>query len=235
MTFLRSGRIHPAWAAALALTLALALPRHTDGRDFVAPPAATEEGEIPARLDLASGDRELRLTGDFTEGLAERVAALLAAHPQVERLTLDSDGGLVDEAIALGRIVRSRHLATHVPDACASACTLVFLQGHERTLGQEGRLGFHAPYEVGDDGIQRAVDPAPERAAYLAAGLPETFVAEVMRVAPADLWIPGQGQLRAAGIVTGIGSPEGVRTIAAADQHSRTVRAAYESNWSENK
>lgn len=235
MTILTAGRLRPAWVAALGLALALAIPHHTDGRGFVAPSTATEEAEVPARLDLASGDRELRLTGDLTEGLAERVEALLATHPQVERLILDSDGGLVEEAVALGRIVRSRHLATHVPDACASACTLVFLQGRERTLGPEGRLGFHAPYEVGEDGVQHAVDPGPEREAYRAAGVPDAFVAEVMRVAPADLWIPEQRQLRAAGLVTGIGELETPRAVAVADQYPRVDPGADKTRMSGRK
>lgn len=220
MTLLPSSRVRPAWVAALGLVLALAIPRPTDSRDFAAPSAALEDREVPARLDIASDGRELRLTGDFTEGLAERVAVTLAAHPQVTRLTLDSDGGLVDEAVTIGQLVRKRGLSTHVPDACASACTLVFLQGQARTLGPDGRLGFHAPYEVGEDGAAHAVDPAPERAAYRAAGLPDSFVAEVMRVAPADLWIPSQRQLRAAGIVTGIAPPETVATIASAEHYS---------------
>ncbi|WP_342162944.1 hypothetical protein [Methylobacterium sp. SD21] len=219
MSNLISSRLGPVGVAAFGLALALAIAGPTDGRTVVASPALTDDTEVPARLDLASGDRELRLTGDFTEGLSDRVAAMLAAHPQVERLTLDSDGGLVEEAIAVGRIVRNRGLATHVPDACASACTLVFLQGRSRTLGPEGRLGFHAPYAEGEDGARRAVDPAPERAAYRAAGLPETFVAEVMRVAPADLWIPDQGQLRAAGIVTGISPAATVRAVASAEPY----------------
>lgn len=231
MTSLRSGRLRPAGMAALAFGLTVALPHHTDGRGFVAPPAAPAESESPARLDLASNNRELRLTGDFTEGLAERVATLLAAHPEVTRLTLDSDGGLVEEAVAIGQIVRARHLATHVPDACASAYTLVFLQGRERTLGPEGRLGFHAPYEVGEDGVERAVDPAPEREAYRAAGMPEAFVAEVMRVAPADLWIPEQRQLSAAGIVTCIETPEPAQTFASIDQSSRRINSPAKSNF----
>lgn len=235
MTSLSSGRLRPAWAAALALALALVVPHHIDGRGVGAPPAMPDESDSPARLDLASGDRDLRLTGDFTEGLAERVATLLAAHPQVERLTLDSDGGLVEEAVAVGRLVKSRHLATYVPDACASACTLVFLQGRERILGPEGRLGFHAPYEVGDDGVERAVDPAPERDAYRAAGLPDAFVAEVMRVAPDDLWIPEQRQLRAAGIVTGIEAREPARVVASISQYSRRTTSADKSNFSQIK
>lgn len=216
MSIFSLGQSRPARVAALglALTLATLVPtnnRHLASPDTqrlalaVPPPASTlapEDREVPARLDLAPGGRELHLSGDLTEGVAAQVAALLSSHPEVKRLHLDSDGGLVEEAIEIGRLVRERHLSTHVADACASACTLIFLQGRRRTLGAEGRLGFHAPYEIGPDGRKLAVDPAPERAAYQAAGLPPAFVERVMRVAPADIWIPDPGQLYAAGILT---------------------------------
>ncbi len=216
MSILFLGRARPARVAALGLALTLAALVPTNRRHLappetqrlalaVPPPASTlapEDHEVPMRLDLALGGRELHLSGDLTEGVAVRVAALLSSHPEVESLHLDSDGGLVEEAIDIGRLVRKRHLSTHVADACASACTLIFLQGRRRTLGPEGRLGFHAPYEIGPDGRKLPVDPAPERAAYQAAGLPRAFVERVMRVAPADIWIPDPGHLRAAGILT---------------------------------
>ncbi|MGC5779311.1 hypothetical protein [Methylobacterium sp. NFXW15] len=218
MSIFSLGRARPARVAAFGLGLTLAALVPTNNRHLappetqhfalaVPPPASTfapEDREVPARLDLAPGGRELHLSGDLTEGVAVRVAALLSSHPEVQSLHLDSDGGLVEEAIDIGRLVRKRHLSTHVADACASACTLIFLQGRRRTLGPEGRLGFHAPYEIGPDGRKLAVDPAPERAAYQAAGLPRAFVERVMRVAPADIWIPDPGQLRAAGILTGL-------------------------------
>jgi len=161
-----------------------------------------EPPEVEARVALGPGGRDIRLAGDLTEGVAARVAALLAANPGVERIHLTSDGGLVDEAEALGALVAERGLATYVPDACASACTLVFVRGRTRYLAIGGQLGFHAPYELGPGGRIEAVDPSAERAAYLAAGLTSGFVAQTMTVAPEDIWIPEPARLRQAGVVT---------------------------------
>ena len=38
---------------------------------------------------------------------------------------------------------RERKLATRVDDECASACTIAFLGGVERSISPGGRLGFH--------------------------------------------------------------------------------------------
>jgi hypothetical protein len=217
-------------ARVLALSLPLAL-----GTGPVAagtPPKGRSAGgadgpETPARLTVGPGERDLRLAGDLTAGVAARAAAILEAHPRITRLRLTSDGGLVDEGAALGALVAARGLDTYVPDACASACTLVFVRGRGRYLGRGGRLGFHAPYAIGARGRMRPVDPAPERAAYRAAGLPPAFVARALAVPPAKIWIPDGAALRAAGIVTAIVGPDRFPdSILDADPREAGARAA---------
>ena len=196
-------------ACALALALGAAGPaaaaRLPKGQD---PVQAADGPDVPARLTVGPGGGDLRLAGDLTEGVAARVADLLAAHPQITRIHLTSDGGLVEEGAAIGALVAARGLATYVPDACASACTLIFVRGRTRYLATGGRLGFHAPYEISARGRMRPVDSAPERAAYRAAGLPAAFVAQALAVPPAGIWIPDARDLRAAGIVTETVGPD---------------------------
>ncbi len=217
---LPSGRGHPARLALLVLAMSLALPPSAGdplpvaggapaapvtGATALPGPAPQVEGdERPARLAVGAGGRDLYLSGDLTEGVAARVAEALAAHPRVERLHLTSDGGLVEEATSLARLVTARRLTTVVADTCVSACTLVFVHGRRRLLAAGGRLGFHAPYEVGPDGRMQAVDPAPERAAYTGAGVPLDFATRAMAVPPADIWVPDPTELRRAGVVTAL-------------------------------
>jgi hypothetical protein len=207
---LGGGRRTGTAAAALALALGVAacpagaapLPKHRTAS------AAADGPDVPARVTVGPGGRDLHLAGDLTAGVAARVAEILAAHPQVERIRLTSAGGLVEEGAAIGALVAARGLATYVPDACASACTLIFIRGRARYLAAGGRLGFHAPYEIGAHGRMRPVNSAPERAAYRAAGLPRAFVARALAVPPAGIWIPDAAELRAAGIVTEIVGPD---------------------------
>ncbi|WP_407529222.1 hypothetical protein [Methylobacterium oryzisoli] len=166
-----------------------------------------EEG---ARTVIALGPhgRDIRLSGPLVRGSADRLAALLAAHPGATRLHLTSEGGLVAEGEALGALVAGHRLATYVPDYCVSACTLVFLHGRERIAGGQARLGFHAPYETGVFGEVFEMDSAAERRAYLATGLAPDFVDEALRVRSAEIWIPPLARLRAAGAVTAVVGPE---------------------------
>ncbi|WP_342149742.1 hypothetical protein [Methylorubrum sp. SB2] len=158
----------------------------------------------PTRVAVGPGGRDVRLAGELTDGVAERLARLLDASPQVERIHLTSEGGLVDEGAAIGALVARRGLVTYVPDYCVSACTLAFVRGRERLVLPGSRLGFHAPYESGPFGIEIEADSAPERAAYLAAGLEPSFVDAALRVRPDELMIPDAARLVTARVATGV-------------------------------
>lgn len=160
--------------------------------------------EAPStRIVLGPGERDIRLSGELTEGAAERLAGLIEAHRTVERIHLTSEGGLVDEGAAIGALIAEHGLVTYVPDYCVSACTLAFVRGRERLVLAEARLGFHAPYETGPFGVEIAADSAPERAAYLAAGISADFVDAALKVRPDDLMIPDTDTLVRAGVATG--------------------------------
>ena len=61
---------------------------------------------------------------------------------------LDSPGGSLVPAIAIGKLVRQKGYATVVLDqsTCNSACALIWLAGTPRYLEGAGNLGFHASY-----------------------------------------------------------------------------------------
>ncbi|GMA74055.1 hypothetical protein GCM10025880_04720 [Methylorubrum aminovorans] len=169
-----------------------------------AAPQAPAPEERPTRIRLGPKGRDVRLSGELTEGAAERLARLLDTHRGIERIHLTSEGGLVDEGAAIGALIAAHGLVTYVPDYCVSACTLAFVRGRERLVRADARLGFHAPYETDPVGVEIAVDSAPERAAYLAAGVRAEFVDAALEVRPDDLMIPGTDILVEAGVATGI-------------------------------
>lgn len=103
--------------------------------------------DIPdATLRLSDDGRFLAVVGGIKYGLAGQVDLLLKAAPNVVGLLLDSPGGRLAEAIKVSDLVRGRSLDTFVSDECSSACTLVFVAGRNRLVGQYGRLGFHGSY-----------------------------------------------------------------------------------------
>ena len=64
---------------------------------------------------------------------------------------LNSDGGYLRPAIQIGRIVRSKGLATWVATLegqCASACGFIWLAGTPRMMDIGSKVGFHAAYTM---------------------------------------------------------------------------------------
>lgn len=114
----------------------------------------------PMRFSL---DQEgvLHAQGTIEPGAAARLALELEAHGgEIRMLSLDSPGGSLTEAIAMGRQVRSRRLATGVADGavCASSCPLLFAGGTERIAGQRAAIGVHQFYARPVPGLRGSID-----------------------------------------------------------------------------
>jgi hypothetical protein len=99
----------------------------------------------PLSVALVSGG-VLQLSGTFDVGAADRVAAEIAAHGEyVKTVALDSPGGAVAEALAIGQLIRDKGYATSVAAGalCASSCPLVFAGGRERLATAASAIGVH--------------------------------------------------------------------------------------------
>ncbi|MFD1340919.1 COG3904 family protein [Litorisediminicola beolgyonensis] len=103
---------------------------------------------LPSRLTLTRETDEIwRLAGEITVGDGERLSEELARMERLpERLRLDSPGGSVADALALGRYLRSEGIATEVGAGaiCFSSCPYLFAGGLDRSA--EGQLGVHQHY-----------------------------------------------------------------------------------------
>lgn len=124
--------------------------------DFLrADPALPEQTQdFPSRLTpslhpLDGVGQVLLLQGAITDGDADTLAAFLdglAAPPDL--VALNSPGGLVDEALALGRLIRERGLDTGVLSGavCLSSCPYVLAGGVTRQVSRKGAVGLHQHY-----------------------------------------------------------------------------------------
>ena len=67
-------------------------------------------------------------------------------HPNVRTIELNSYGGLVEPAYRIAKIVRERNIKTNVRKGakCASACTLIFQAGVNRSAHPTVRFLYHA-------------------------------------------------------------------------------------------
>ncbi|WP_414896724.1 hypothetical protein [Rhodovulum sp. YEN HP10] len=98
-----------------------------------------------------TGDR-LQVSGRIAPGDADRLLGELSRRARngdaIRLLELDSTGGSVRDALAIGRTLRERGIDTAVGDGaiCFSACPYMFAGGVERSVAPDGRLGVHQHY-----------------------------------------------------------------------------------------
>jgi hypothetical protein len=99
----------------------------------------------PMTFELVGGGR-LMATGTITPGISESFAAEIAKRGDyIKTVVLNSPGGSVNDALAMGRLIREKKFATEVEAGkyCASSCPLVFAGGLERRAGDKAAIGVH--------------------------------------------------------------------------------------------
>ena len=127
------------------------LPPATEGPAQGPAPSVTTPAETleqPLAIELATGG-DLLLTGSFDVGSSERFRLEIEARGEyVRRVVLDSPGGSVNDALAIGRLVHEKGLTTQVRAGalCASSCPIVFASGAERIASSEAAVGVHQIY-----------------------------------------------------------------------------------------
>lgn len=111
---------------------------------------ARDPGELPDRLVLtATEGTTYRLEGEIRDGDAPRLIALLdAANPAPEKLILQSPGGSVRDALALGRYIRAKGIDTQMlaGEFCYSACPYLLAAGTTRDIDKDASIGVHQHY-----------------------------------------------------------------------------------------
>ncbi|MDG3039850.1 COG3904 family protein [Roseicyclus marinus] len=99
---------------------------------------------------------DLVLSGEISQGDAERVRLALSAIDGRPVVCMNSPGGAFMGGLELSRLFMSEGIGTYIraADQCYSSCALAFLGGSvwgdfryaSRELEPGGSLGFHAPY-----------------------------------------------------------------------------------------
>jgi hypothetical protein len=116
------------------------------------PPAGTVTTESPrAFVGRDPGGLGLMFDGEIVPGDTARLAAAMDKKDesafQLSNVAINSDGGDVHEAMALGRLIRKRRFSVSVSRGkrCLSSCVLV-LAGRWMASSLDGVVGVHRPY-----------------------------------------------------------------------------------------
>lgn len=117
------------------------------GSDRRGVPMPRPDGALakPMTFELLSGGR-LMASGTITPGVSQAFAAEIGKRGDyVKTVVLNSPGGSVSDALAMGRLIREKKLATEVEAGklCASSCPLMFVGGQERRAGDKAAIGVH--------------------------------------------------------------------------------------------
>ena len=165
------------------------------------PHAISAERSLPeCTIRPLSDGRTLEISGGITRGSAEKLEAALAANPSISIIRINSSGGLVAEAVKMVNSIQQHGLSTY-SDGCASAATLVFISGKERTIHEEAQLGFHAPIALlwwkgktySDNLVRQTMQSA---------GISTDFIDHVLRTPNGEMWFPTLEEMRGARVIT---------------------------------
>ncbi len=155
----------------------------------------------PHAIRLLRDGTELELAGGMPFGTTDAIKQFLDAAPTIQVIHLNSQGGRMNEAYQLYKMIRERNLITYTSADCESACSLAFLAGRERYLGESGRLGFHSTStgELGGEVSKEINDEV--RLTLRNHGVPDSFIEKALSTSPNNMWYPSKDELLRANII----------------------------------
>jgi hypothetical protein len=119
--------------------------------------AATAVSATVTARTSEDGAEVITLNGTITLGDAEKLKTLIAAASNANRplapIQLHSLGGAFGESERVADVIKSRGIATLVPNGarCASGCFLIFASGREKFASYGAWIGVHRGAESGAD------------------------------------------------------------------------------------
>ncbi|MTH77946.1 hypothetical protein [Paracoccus aestuariivivens] len=167
---------------------------------------------MPEKLEFASDADIIRITGQIAPGDADRFVAWLdSTRPQSSRVLLDSSGGSVSDALAMGHTIRAAGYATEVGQGavCLSACPYLLAAGTTREVADTAVVGVHQHYfgkntllpafmAVSD--VQRAQASVMDYLTEM--GIDLRLMAYALRTPPEDIRVLDRSEMRELALIT---------------------------------
>lgn len=160
-----------------------------------------DEGLGGLAVSVSADGATLRIDGPYGIASANIVRQALDRHPAIRRVVLAGPGGRIGPAFEINRMIRDRRLTTRVEGACASACTIAFLGGVERSVAPGARLGFHQgsfPGMASEDLFESNRDM---KRFLIASGVTPEFAQRVIDTPADGIWVPSPQELLAGRVV----------------------------------
>ena len=126
----------PRWAQAISALLALLAGTAASAAELRVEPVLAGKGRLP----------HVVIEGAIAPGDWSRFMKLLRAHPELRGVALASDGGALDDGLAIARQIHERGLDTTLLGNCHSVCAIMFLAGREKFVPPRFQLSVHSAY-----------------------------------------------------------------------------------------
>lgn len=159
-------------------------------------------------IQLAGNESQLILQGTFDFGITEAVSLFLKAHPDINQVVLESEGGQIYEGRGLSILFHQYELDTYSYSYCLSACTTAFIGGARRYLGGDAKLGFHQ-YAYESKRVQTFEkfyslenEQNKDVEIYRSKKISEDFIQQIFKKPNSEIWYPDRETLLQAGVVT---------------------------------
>jgi len=144
----------------------------------------------PDLADATTSGERFSFGEEVTAASVDRLIAAVERGATV--IEFNSPGGSLEEAIRGHEVLRAADVQTIVTGECASACTILFLGGAERSVETDGRIGVHQWASVGveaDESEAQALSGALV-ALFKDAGVDEDFFIVGSQTPPQDIrWL----------------------------------------------
>ncbi len=147
--------------------------------------------------------KTLHIDGAYGTGSEAAVREMLERHPGIREVVLSGPGGRVGVGFAINNMIRKRRLTTRVDRGCASACTIAFLGGVNRSISAHGKLGFHQTSfpGMGENDMYES-NRDMKRFLIRGAGVTPEFAQRVVDTPPGSIWVPTPEELLAGKVIT---------------------------------
>lgn len=152
-------------------------------------------------VHVSADGTTLRIEGPYGTDSADTVGAALQRYPSVRNVVLAGPGGRIGAAFKINRMIRQRRLNTRVDTTCASACTIAFLGGVERTISPGARLGFHQGSFPGLGSNDMYESNRSMKRFLIGAGVTSDFAQRVIDTPPDEIWVPSSEELLAGRVI----------------------------------
>jgi len=168
------------------------------------------------KVELTGNNQLIHLKGGLGFGIAKDVEQLIASHPNVNGIILDSIGGRIYEGRELSKIILINGLDTYTLKGCYSACGTAFISGNKRYLAKGANLAFHQ-YKSGAKSFDSIIDmPAEQKkdlVIYKRRDISQDFIDKIFKAKQDDLWYPTIDEMLTSGVVHKVVNPSTLKPI----------------------